>query len=194
MTNTTMNFYRSAAHDYAADKDTPDPRLFAFLKRCKTAGRILELGTGGGVEAAAILKSGFDLDATDGSSELAAIASRRLGQPVKTMLFTELDAVEMYDGVYACAALTHTPRADFPDVIERVYRALRTNGVVWASFKLGNNEGTDALGRYYNFLPQDELAAIWRETAPWRVLETETWLGGGFDRKRTQWAAITAIK
>ncbi len=194
MTNTTMNFYRSAAQEYAADKDTPDPRLFAFLKRCKAAGKILELGTGGGVEAAAILGSGFDLDATDGSSELAAIASQRLGQPVKTMLFTELDAVEMYDGVYACAALTHTPRADLPDVIERIHRALRTNGVVWASFKLGTNEGTDALGRYYNFLPQDELAAIWQETAAWSTLETETWLGGGYDRKPTQWAAITAIK
>jgi len=85
MTTTTMNFYRSAAQEYAADKDTPDPRLFAFLKRCRAAGKILELGTGGGVEAAAILGSGFDLDATDGSSELAAIASQRLGQPVQTM-------------------------------------------------------------------------------------------------------------
>lgn len=194
MTNTTMNFYRSAAQEYAADKDTPNPRLFAFLKRCKAAGKILELGTGGGVEAAAILGSGFDLDATDGSSELAAIASQRLGQPVQTMLFTELDALEIYDGVYACAALTHTPRADLSDVIDRIHRALRTNGVVWASFKLGTNEGSDALGRHYNFLPKDELTAIWRESAPWRVLETETWLGGGFDRKPTHWAAITAIK
>ena len=49
MTTTTMNFYRSSAHEYAADKDTPEPRLFAFLKRCKAAGKILELGTGGGV-------------------------------------------------------------------------------------------------------------------------------------------------
>jgi cyclopropane fatty-acyl-phospholipid synthase-like methyltransferase len=194
MSTTTMNFYNSAADEYVADKNTPNPRLFAFLKRCKAAGKILELGTGGGVDAAAILESGFDLDATDGSSELAAIASQRLGQPVRTMLFNQLDAVEFYDGVYACAALTHAPRADLRNVIERIHRALCDNGVVWASFKVGTNEGTDALGRYYNFLPQDELTAIWRETVPWRVMETESWLGGGYDRTPTQWAAITAIK
>lgn len=194
MTTTTMNFYNSSADEYVADKDAPNPRLFAFLKRCRAAGKILELGTGGGVDAAAILSSGFDLDATDGSSELAAIASHRLGQPVRTMLFNELDAVELYDGVYACASLTHAPRAEVRNIIERIHRALRDNGVVWASFKVGTSEGTDVLGRYYNFLPQDELTAIWRETAPWRVLETETWLGSGYDRKPTQWAAVTAIK
>lgn len=189
-----MNFYNSYADEYVADKDAPNPRLFAFLKRCHAAGKILELGTSGGVDAAAILNSGFDLDATDGSSELATIASHRLGQLVRTMLFSELDAVELYDGVYACASLTHAPKADIGNIIERIHRALRDNGVVWASFKVGTNEGTDALGRYYNFLPQDELTATWRETAPWRVLETETWLGSGYDRKPIQWAAVTAIK
>ncbi len=194
MTSETVNFYNTTAKEYVADKETPNPRLPAFLERCKAKGRILELGTGGGVDAEAILKSGFVLDATDGSSELAAIASQRLGQSVKTMLFNELDAVELYDGVYACAALTHAPRDDLGDVVERIHRALQDNGVVWASFKVGTNEGTDAFGRYYNLLPQDELTAIWREAATWSILEAETWLGSGYDRKPTQWAAITAIK
>ena len=194
MTSKTVNFYNTTAREYVGNKETPNPRLPVFLKRCKAEGKILELGTGGGVDAEAILKSGFALDATDGSSELAAIASQRLGLPVKTMLFTELDAVELYDGVYACAALTHAPRADLGDVIERIHRALRDNGVVWASFKVGTNEGTDALGRYYNFLSLEELTTVWSEMAPWHILETETWLGSGYDRKPTQWAAITAIK
>ncbi|MCO5965216.1 class I SAM-dependent methyltransferase [Sinorhizobium meliloti] len=154
----------------------------------------MELGTGGGVDAAAIIGRGFDLDATDGSSELAAIASRRIGQPVKTMLFNELDAVGIYDGVYACASLTHVPRTDLRGVIEKVYRAMTENGVVWASFKAGAEEGSDALGRHYNYLSQDELMGLWRAAAPWREIGTEAWLGGAYDRKATEWVAVTAMK
>ncbi len=85
MQGNTLGFYNSNAIDYAADGDTPNPKLFGFLKRCKPGGRILELGTGSGTDASAILNAGFQLDATDGSSELAAIAAKRLGQPVRTI-------------------------------------------------------------------------------------------------------------
>ncbi|MCA1493805.1 class I SAM-dependent methyltransferase [Sinorhizobium alkalisoli] len=194
MTDVTLNFYEKNAEDYAAGKLAPNPRLFTFLDRCRPEGKVLELGTGGGVDAAAIVKRGFDLDATDGSSELAAIASRRIGQPVRTMLFNELNAVGIYDGVYACASLTHVPRSDLRGVIEKVYRALSESGVFWASFKAGAEEGSDALGRHYNYLSQGELATLWRAAAPWRTIETEVWLGGAYDRKPTEWVAITALR
>jgi hypothetical protein len=194
MTDATLGFYDTNAVEYAANKGVPNPRLFAFLDRCRPKGKVLELGTGGGVDAAAIIGSGFDLDATDGSSELAAIASRRIGRPVKTMLFNELDAIGIYDGVYACASLTHIPRSDLRDVIEKVYRAMTVNGVAWASFKAGAEEGSDALGRHYNYLSQDELLWLWRAAAPWRAVETEAWLGGAYDRNATEWVAIAAMK
>ncbi len=168
MTDQTLGFYDTNADTYADHASAPNPRLYSFLYRCKPGGRILELGTGGGIDAAAILKRGFSLDATDGSAHLAAIASQRLGQPVRTMLFHELDAVSLYDGVYACASLTHVPRAELGPVIAKVYRATVEGGIVWASFKSGAEEGADALGRHYNYLSHDELVSIWKASAPWR--------------------------
>jgi hypothetical protein len=194
MTDVTLSFYDTNAEEYAANKSTPNPRLFAFLDRCRPKGKVLELGTGGGVDAAAIIDRGFDLDATDGSSELAAIASRRIGKPVKTMLFHELDAIGVYDGVYACASLTHVPRSDLRGVIEKVYQAMIESGVVWASFKVGVEEGSDALDRNYNYLSQDELIWLWRAAAPWRTIEAEAWLGSAYDRNATEWVAIAAMK
>ncbi|MBS1168764.1 MAG: SAM-dependent methyltransferase [Proteobacteria bacterium] len=82
----TIELYNAKAAEYAANENGPNPRLFAFLKRWKPGGRILELGTGGGADAKAIIEAGFVLDATDGSSELAAIASVRIGQPVRARL------------------------------------------------------------------------------------------------------------
>ena len=194
MTDETVKFYNDNADEYAANDVGPNPRLFPFLQRCKAAGRVLELGTGGGFDAAAIINSGFDLDATDGSSELAAIAARRIGRPVRTMLFDELEAIDAYDGVYACASLTHVPRADLPGIIAKIYRALTSAGVAWASFKTGIHEGTDAFGRYYNYLSSDELIAVWRDAAPWSDIETESWLGGAYDRRATSWVAVTALR
>ncbi|HZG29442.1 MAG TPA: class I SAM-dependent methyltransferase [Ensifer sp.] len=194
MTDATLGFYDANAETYVTDKDVPNPRLFTFLDGCKPGGRILELGTGGAIDAAAILTRGFVLDATDGSAQLAAIASQRLGQPVRTMLFQELDAFSLYDGVYACAALTHVPRSELGEIIARIHRATVDGGRVWASFKSGADEGSDALGRYYNYLSQDELVSLWQASAPWRAIEVETWVGGAYDRKETEWVAITACK
>jgi hypothetical protein len=194
MTDLTLSFYNTNAEQYAADEGTPNPRLFSFLDLCRPNGKVLELGTGGGVDAAAIIEKGFDLDATDGSCELAAIASRRIGQPVRTMLFNELNAVGIYDGIYACASLTHIPRSELVSVIKKIHRALSETGVVWASFKAGAEEGSDALGRYYSYLSQDELIALWRTAAPWQQIEAEVWLGGAYDRKPTEWVAITALR
>jgi hypothetical protein len=190
----TLEFYNAHAGDYAANGDRPNPRLSGFLKRCRPGGRILELGTGGGVDAKAILEAGFVLDATDGSAELAAIATARIGQLVRTMLFNELSAVRHYDGVYACAALTHAPRDELGAVIGKIHAALVSGGVVWASFKTGKAEGEDGLGRYYNYLSVDELAARWRANGPWASLEIDSWQGGAYDRRPTDWAAITAIR
>ena len=149
MPGNTLDFYNSHAADYAADGDRPNPRLPIFLKRCKAGGRVLELGTGAGVDAEAILAAGFALDATDGSAELAAIASSRLEQPVRTMLFEELEAVSEYDGIYACASLTHVARDELAGVIRRAHRALVDGGLVWASFKAGDAEGAEDVGAVF---------------------------------------------
>lgn len=188
----TIDFYNANAADYAADGGT-NPRLPGFLARCRPGGRLLELGTGGGYDARAILDAGFALDATDGSAELAAIASGRLDQTVRVMLFGELDAVGLYDGVYACASLTHALRGELGEVIGKVHRALVKGGIVWASFKTGTAEGEDSLGRYYNYLSADELTRYWRDNGSWARIELESWLGGAYDRRPTEWTAVTAI-
>jgi hypothetical protein len=194
MTNGTLGFYNKHAVEYAADEGGPNPRLFGFLDRCRPAGKVLELGTGGGVDAETIIARGFDLDATDGSDQLAAIASRRIGRTVRTMLFDELEALERYDGVYACASLTHVPRDALPGVVSRVYRSLTRGGVVWASFKAGAAEGDDDLGRHYNYMARDELIGVWERAARWSEITTETWLGSGYDRRATRWVSVTATK
>ena len=110
MDEATLQFYRGNAEAYAGREITSrKARLAAFLALLPPGGRILELGCGAGGDTAEMLARGFDVSATDGSPEMAEVASRRLGRPVGTLLFHELDAVEAYDGVCAKPA-SRSPR------------------------------------------------------------------------------------
>lgn len=193
MANNTIGFYDANATRYAADGSV-NRKLGRFLDQCKTGGTILELGTGSGRDARAMLDAGYVVDATDGSAELAAIASGVLGQPVRVLRFEELDAVAAYDGIYASASLLHVPRDGLPDVLDRIWTALKPGGVVWASFKAGNAEGLDELGRYYNYFSAGELVQLWNSVGRWSAVSVESWLGSGFDGKPTDWVAMTAIR
>src|SRR5260221_13401175 len=102
----TLRFYASNAEAYAQRKITSrQVGLSRFLALLSPDATILELGCGAGVDTAEMLARGFDVSSTDGSPEMAEIASRRLGRPVETLLFHELDKVETYDAVWANACL-----------------------------------------------------------------------------------------
>lgn len=193
MTADPLSFYDSNAAAYAADGSV-NPRLARFMALVPNGGKVLELGTGSGQDAKVMIDNGFVVDATDGSRELAAIASAYLGQTVRVMLFEELSAQQDYDGIYAAASLLHAPRADLPGIVTKLHAALKTGGVVWASFKSGAAEGHDGLGRYYNYLDGQELRSIFASNAPWARLELEAWEGSGFDNKPTSWIAVTATR
>ena len=169
----TLQFYRSNAQSYADWAKAPSTRLKGFLALLPPGGAILELGCGAGNHAAVMLAEGFSLRATDGSPEMAAIASRRLGHPVEAMRFDELDVQEAYDGVWASACLLHVPREELAGILRRIHRALKPSGVFYASYKMGEGDGRDSLGRYYNYPPRQWLDATYASAGPWITLSAD---------------------
>lgn len=139
-----------------------------------------------------MIDAGFLVDPTDGSRELASLASNFLGQTVRVMHFDELSAQSAYDGIYASASLLHVPRADLPSVLNKIREALVPKGILWASFKSGSREGFDSFGRYYNYLGAEELKTIFAATGRWGQVSMEEWQGSGFDKQPTRWIAVTA--
>ncbi len=129
MDDDTLQFYRRNAEAYADWAKAPSLRLKGFLALLPPGGSILELGCGAGNHSADMLAAGFKLRATDGSPEMAEIASRKLGHPVETMLFDELNENEAYDGVWASACLLHVPRDELAGILQRIRRALKPEGI-----------------------------------------------------------------
>jgi len=144
----TLQFYRGNAEAYAKRTFTSrQARLTAFLALLPPGACILELGCGAGGDTAEMLARGFDVRATDGSPEMAGVASRCLGRPVETLLFHDLDEVEAYDAVWANACLLHVPRDELAKILARIWRALKAEGVFYASYKEGDGDGRDTLDR-----------------------------------------------
>jgi SAM-dependent methyltransferase len=171
----TLQFYRRNAEAYAGRAKPPSSRLKGFLALLPAGAAILELGCGAGNHSAEMLAAGFSVRATDGSPEMAEIASRRLGKPVKAMRFDQLDEHEAYDAVWASACLLHVPREELTGILRRIHRALKRDGVFYASFKIGDaDDGRDKLGRYYNYPSPEWLDAAYAAAGPWQLIKSDT--------------------
>ena len=181
MDEATLQFYRRNAQSYAERAKAPSARLSGFLALLPPGGSILELGCGAGNHSAEMLAGGFKVRATDGSSNMAEIASQRLGHPVETLLFHELDEHDAYDGVWASACLLHVPRDDLAAILGRIRRALKPEGLFYASFKVGEEDGRDNLGRYYNYPSPEWLQATYAAAGAWRSVSSGTSETNGFD-------------
>jgi SAM-dependent methyltransferase len=177
----TLQFYRSNARSYADWAKAPSTRLRGFLALLPSGGSILELGCGAGNHSAVMLAEGFLVRATDGSPEMAEIASQRLGHAVEAMRFDQLDAHEAYDGVWASACLLHVPRDELAGILARIHRALGPSGVFYASYKMGEGDGRDSLGRYYNYASPEWLEATYASAGPWITLSSDRNVIQSFD-------------
>ncbi|HZC97703.1 MAG TPA: class I SAM-dependent methyltransferase [Bradyrhizobium sp.] len=183
MDDSTLQFYRDNAQSYADWAKAPSTRLTGFLALLPAGGSVLELGCGAGNHSANMLAAGFAVRPTDGSPEMAEIASRRLGHAVEAMLFHELDEYEAYDGIWASACLLHVPRDELSGILARIHRALKPAGVFYASFKVGEGDGRDELGRYYNYPSREWLQEIYAAAGEWSSLAADTGEIKGFDNK-----------
>jgi SAM-dependent methyltransferase len=170
----TLEFYRRNAESYAAWAKAPSTRLTSFLGMLPPGGSVLELGCGAGNHAAEMLARGFVVRATDGASEMAETAARRLNHPVEVMRFDELDTREAYDGVWASACLLHVPRDELSGILARIHRALKAGGVFYASYKIGEGDGRDSLGRYYNYPSEAWLEMAYEASGAWQMLKSDT--------------------
>ncbi|WP_379546316.1 class I SAM-dependent DNA methyltransferase [Qipengyuania sp. DSG2-2] len=194
----TIDYYEAAAPHYTASTAQDRHRhLDPFLDRLTSDARILELGCGCGADAAHIEKRGFELDATDGTRAMVRKTKERFGIEARVMRFDELEACSAYDAVWAHAALLHAPRGALPDILDRIFAALKPGGWHFANYKLGDaehpDEGRDPLGRWTS-LPSAEWLETAYQTAGFVIIESEQYTGNGSDGVVREWLALTVRK
>lgn len=175
----TVRAYDQAAADYAAEAAAMPAwvavEIDAFVAALGGAGRVLEIGSGGGRDALALEARGIDVRRTDiaqGFVDLlreAGFEADRL-DPLTDDLTDPRRPGTPYDGVWACACLIHVARADMGKVLVRLAAATRSGGRLHASVRDGDGEHVSAEGslRY--------TETYWREPALRSVLVDAGWV------------------
>ena len=185
MDETTRGFYDGDPEGYSEATRWNDVTDLTgrFISRLPPGARILDLGCGSGRDTLAFRHLGFHVVPVDGSEGMCRIASESTGSEVRRLDFFDLDYVDEFDGVWACASLLHLRPEEIPEVMALVRRALRSGGVFFLSFKEGDFRGYRD-GRWYTDMTSEGLRELAEETG-FEVLDT--W--ESVDRRGVRWVS-----
>lgn len=190
----TIRVYDAKAEEYAElvrEIGEEDQTLAAFIADCPPGGRVLDLGCGPGGSAAVMAGAGLQVDATDASAEMVAMAARIDGVTAWQASFEEIDTVDHYDGIWANFSLLHADRAALPELLKSLRRALRDGGRFHIAVKEGDGAARDAIGRLYTYYRQDELEGL-LSAAGFTVVGSASGTTRGMDGVMANWFALAA--
>ena len=78
--------------------------------------------------------------AFDNSSEMVNLASNFTGQDCLLLSFDDIHFENKFDGVWACSSMLHVPKSNMINVLNKLCTALKHDGVLYTSFKYGDDE------------------------------------------------------
>ena len=152
----TINYYNENAKQFV--ETTANVKFHhmqnRFLEKMQKGAYILDFGCGSGRDTKYFLEQGYCVEAIDGSKELCKLASELTGIKVKKMYFQELSEIEKYDSIWACSSILHLNHDDLEDVMKKMTLAVKSNGIIYTSFKYGTFSG-ERNGRFFTDMTED---------------------------------------
>ena len=157
----TKDYYDNNAQEFVNSTFMVDMQSLyqPFLNLIPDFGRILDLGCGSGRDALAFKNMGYKIEAIDSSAELVKQASDLTGIEVRLQSFYDLDEIDTYNGIWACASLLHCERHRLVDVLQRIIQSLKANGVIYMSFKYGDQD-REKDGREFTDLNEQQAGEL----------------------------------
>ena len=173
--NQTLSYYNTNAKRFTEGTVYVDFSYTQnkFLDKLNDGAFILDFGCGSGRDTKYFLERGYQVEAIDGSSELCKIASEYAGIEVKNIFFQDLQEQAKYDAIWACSSILHLSYDELADVMKKMTRALKENGLIYTSFKYGEFEGVRN-GRYFIDMTEERMEKLILEVIGLEV--EETWI------------------
>ena len=190
----TIEYYNKNAEQFSESTLNADvsPLYEHFVSKIKNNASILDLGCGSGRDSKYFLDAGYQVTAVDGSRELCRIASELIHQPVRQLLFKDLDYHEEFDAIWASASLLHVPKAEIQDIMQKVCEALKHDGILYSSFKYGSTERTVG-ERTFSDYTEAEIPWLLKGTSL-EIVEYWISLDVRQDRSSEKWLNLIAHK
>jgi SAM-dependent methyltransferase len=192
----TERYYERNAASYAAATSGVDMSAVyeRFLKHLPSNATILDAGSGSGRDTLAFLQRGHAVEAFDSSPDLCGLSTELTGVRAEVLRFQELDTRDRYDGIWACASLLHVPDNELRDALQRLVRALKSNGAIYMSFKEGAGERIASDGRLFLDMNEDQIRNFFAALPD--VALRDVWMseGEGSHKGKAEWLNVIAVK
>jgi SAM-dependent methyltransferase len=157
----TVDFYRNNALAYAlATRDISMADCYQRFERHVPAGaRILDVGAGSGRDMRHFRQAGFRVEGIEACTELATEAARHSGAPVHVASVEYFVPSQPYDAIWANAVLLHLAPSSLASALGRLAAALKPEGLLFVSFRCGEEKFRHIDGRLYFGMDSERLNA-----------------------------------
>lgn len=125
---------------------TPEKRVGRF-KKYLNSGKVLEIGSGAGLDAEALKEAGFEVIASDFVPSFLEILKNKGLQVIKLDGKNDSipEEITPLEGVYVNAVFVHFSPEEFKRLLEKINNALKDNGYLY--FSVMHGQGTEIAGR-----------------------------------------------
>ncbi len=134
-----------------------------WFHRLLPKGKVLEIGSGSGRDAAALISMGYDYFGIDASEGLLGVARRR--NPEARFELMDVEELRLpednFDGFWAAASLLHIPKEKIDNVLVNIKKVVKSSGVGFISLKKGEGEKEEkSTGRWFSYYSQEGFRDI----------------------------------
>lgn len=168
----TIRYYNEQSTAFAERSESADLSRFhkVFERYLDPGSMILDLGCGTGRDSRYFLEGGYRVIPIDGSLKMCGYAECVLGQPVRHLMFDELEYDTVFDGVWASDSLCHVASNDMEGILAKIERALRPGGALYMGLRLGDFEGMRD-GRWFCDWTRDSLNSMLMDEGGFTIAE-----------------------
>lgn len=184
----SYKYYNEHAEEYINGTISADMSelIKKFTSQLKPGAHILDAGSGAGRDTKTFLELGYKVSAFDASEEMVRKSSEYSGITTRLLKFEELDYNEEFDGIWACASLLHVRKEDSELVFRKLFRALKSDGVLFVSYKESESD-YEKDGRYFNCYNYDSFHSFLSKINLFSIIEEYTTFDVRENRKDERW-------
>jgi len=186
----TVEYYDNEANTWSASHGGDDDESWwkdemIRFKEYLPNGKVIEIGSGVGKDAQALIGLGYDYVGTDASIGLLELARQRnpLALFVKKYIHELDSSLGEFDGFWASAVLLHIPRDEMINSLLVISSVLKKDGIGFITMKEGEGEQIDEkTGRLFTYYKEHEFRDVLESTGFFvlevkkRDTEKDNWL------------------
>lgn len=125
--------------------------------------KILDLGCGSGRDSLYFLKKGYVVFPLDISENLGEKAEKLVGKKIIIKDMLEIDYINYFSGIWACASILHIERSKVLEVFKKCFIALEEDGIFYSSFKY-KDEDYEKDGRRFTCFKEEGIKKLLKLT------------------------------